>query len=432
MQNIDIIQKSLDYIEENLKAEFHVSELADAAGYSLFHYYRIFQKLVGIPVMQYITRRKLLHAAFEISKGIKIIDAAYAYGFETKAGFYKAFVHEFHCSPSEYITRHAAKRPYRINLIQEEHIMLSHKKIKEMLTYWNMQNETVTDFYYAGSGVRADSQWNVGDSYILKAGTNIAGLEKHIKITNALANQGFNISLPVKTVEEKDYYWDGELYYCLENKLTGEPVESSSLYETGNDFTPRYLGEIIGQMDLLLAKFDNDFICNEPNILGKVQNCIPKIKEIASLPKNFFDDYIAGFSAIYDNLPKQLIHRNPCPNCFVNANSSIGITDFELSERNLRIFDPCYTATAVLSENFDRSTQEPEKWFAIFQNIIAGYDSVAKLSREEKEAIPYVIFAIQFICVNYFSSREKYKELAEINLRMLEWLVENKEHLRIA
>lgn len=262
--------------------------------------------------------------------------------------------------------------------------------------------------------------------------TNIAGLEKHIRISNALSNQGFYIALPVKTAEEKDYYWDGELYYCLENKLAGEPVESSSLYEENSDFTPRYLGEIIGQMDLLLAGFDKDFICNEPNLLEKVQNCIPKMQEIASLPQSFCDDYITGFSAIYDKLPKQLIHRNPCPNCFVNANSNIGITDFELSERNLRIFDPCYTATAVLSENFDRTMQEPEKWFTIFHSIIDGYDSVVKLSVEEKQAIPYVIFAIQFICVNYFHGRKKYKELAEINLKMLKWLVKNKDSLRIA
>lgn len=235
--------------------------------------------------------------------------------------------------------------------------MLSHKKIKEMLTYWNMQNEAVTDFYYAGSGVRADSQWNVGDNYILKVGTNIAGLEKHIKISRALVNQGFNVSIPIKTVDENDYYWDGELYYCLENKLTGEPVESSSLYEKDTTFTPRYLGEIIGQLDLLLAKFDKDFICNEPNLLEKVQNCIPRIKEVSALPKSFYHDYIAAFSEIFDKLPRQLIHRNPCPNCFVGNSSSVGITDFELSERNLRIFDPCYAATAVLSENFDRSMQ---------------------------------------------------------------------------
>ena len=54
------IQKSLDYIEENLQAEITAAELADMAGFSLFHYYRLFQQATGLPVMQYILRRRLL------------------------------------------------------------------------------------------------------------------------------------------------------------------------------------------------------------------------------------------------------------------------------------------------------------------------------------------------------------------------------------
>lgn len=433
MQNIDIIQNSLDYIEENLKSEFHAEELADAAGYSLFHYYRIFQKLVGIPVMQYITRRKLLHAAFEIANGSKIIDAALSYGFETNAGFYKAFLREFHCSPSEYVTRHAAKRPYKIKLIQEEHIMLTQKKINEMLAYWNMQDEKITDFYYAGTGNRSDCQWNVGEKYVIKTGTNAAGLEKHIKISKALAEHGFGVSLPVKTADGRDYHWDGELYFCVENKLEGSPIKSSSLYDETYDFTPRYLGEVIGQLDLLLAGFNDDFVCNEPDLLESMENwAIPVVKKLSSLPESFYTDYLTEFSALYSHLPRQIIHRNPCPDNFVRENENvIGVTDFELSEKNVRIFDPCYAATAVLSENFSKTSPKPEKWFDIFQNIIAGYHSVAKLSEEEKRAIPYVVFSIQFTCIAYFGGFEKYRELADINLAMLEWLVENNEKLKI-
>lgn len=42
MDNRTIIQKSLDYIEENLQTEITAAELADMAGFSLFHYYRLF------------------------------------------------------------------------------------------------------------------------------------------------------------------------------------------------------------------------------------------------------------------------------------------------------------------------------------------------------------------------------------------------------
>ena len=113
MYHINIIQQSLDYIEDNLKTEVSILELAEMAGYSLYHFERIFKKLVGISISQYIKRRRLLHAAFEIANGRKIIDAAFDYGFDTNAGFYKAFVREFGSAPSEYVSEHTVKCPCR-------------------------------------------------------------------------------------------------------------------------------------------------------------------------------------------------------------------------------------------------------------------------------------------------------------------------------
>lgn len=54
MDSQEIIQNSLDYIEENLKAEITSKDLADLSGFSMFYYYRLFQSVVGMPVMQYI------------------------------------------------------------------------------------------------------------------------------------------------------------------------------------------------------------------------------------------------------------------------------------------------------------------------------------------------------------------------------------------
>ena len=68
VDNRALIQSSLDYIEENLKTEITAQELAAHANFSLFHYYRLFLRAVGVPVMQYISRRKLLHAIYEISR----------------------------------------------------------------------------------------------------------------------------------------------------------------------------------------------------------------------------------------------------------------------------------------------------------------------------------------------------------------------------
>ena len=76
MDNRVIIQKGLDYIEENLQTEITAGELAEMAHISLFHYYRLFQQATGLPVMQYILRRRLLHGIYAIKESSSKTDAA--------------------------------------------------------------------------------------------------------------------------------------------------------------------------------------------------------------------------------------------------------------------------------------------------------------------------------------------------------------------
>ena len=107
MEHKQVIQHCIDYIETHIKTEITAAELAEIAGYSLFHFYRLFHVLTGFPVMQYILRRRLLHAVYSVQCGNNTgIQAALEYGFETYAGFYKAFVREFGCTPKEFITDH--------------------------------------------------------------------------------------------------------------------------------------------------------------------------------------------------------------------------------------------------------------------------------------------------------------------------------------
>ena len=82
MDNRNLIQKSLDYIEENLQADITAGELAEMAHVSLFHYYRLFQQATGLPVMQYILRRRLLHGIYAIKEGSSKTDAALLYGLD--------------------------------------------------------------------------------------------------------------------------------------------------------------------------------------------------------------------------------------------------------------------------------------------------------------------------------------------------------------
>jgi GNAT superfamily N-acetyltransferase len=52
--------------------------------------------------MEYIRRKRLYHAAAELYTGRRLFDIALDYGYQTPAGFYKAFKRTFGCAPSEY------------------------------------------------------------------------------------------------------------------------------------------------------------------------------------------------------------------------------------------------------------------------------------------------------------------------------------------
>jgi AraC family transcriptional regulator len=95
-----MVQSVLDGIEKRITENIQVDELASEANYSVYHFCRLFMALTGTPVMNYVIRRKLDYALFDLSQGKRIIDVAMDYGFETHAGFTKAFRKCFGYPPS--------------------------------------------------------------------------------------------------------------------------------------------------------------------------------------------------------------------------------------------------------------------------------------------------------------------------------------------
>ena len=422
MDNRTVIQQSLDYIEDNLQTEITAAELADMAGFSLFHYYRLFQQATGLPVMQYILRRRLLHGVYAMKQGSTKIDAALLYGFDTYAGFYKAFCREFGSTPSEFLQSSRAKRPYRIDITKEEHMTVTHKKAAQILKYWNLEGETITDIYYEGTGNKNDSACYVGEKYVLKFTANLGKLKKHIEVSKALHSIGLLSAVPVTTTDRQEYVQDGEVYFCLTRRLPGEQMTPHRFA----DGDGRFAGEIIGQLHLALAKIED--CVSEADLLATVRDwALPKAKAALNLSDAFCKEYLDTFANLYPNLPRQIIHRDPNPGNIICSHDQWGFIDFELAERNARIYDPCYAATAVLSETFG---QHNDKWLEIYRDILWGYDSVARLTDEERKAIPFIILANQFVCVAWFAEQDKYAELFEINKRMTAWLIGKFDELK--
>ena len=421
MDNRMLIQKSLDYIEENLRTEITAGELAAMAGFSLFHYYRLFQQATGLPVMQYILRRRLLHSIYAIREGSGKTDASLMYGFDTYSGFYKAFCREFGCTPSAFVESSRAKRPYRIDITGEEAMTVTHKKAAHILKNWNLAGETVEDIYYEGTGNKNENALYIGQDYVLKYTANLGKLRKHIEVSKALESVGLAAAVPVLAAGGAEYIREGEIYFYLTRRLPGKQMIAHRFGEGDG----RFVGEMIGQLHLALEKVDD--CVSEADLLATVRDwALPKAKIAMNLPESFCKKYLDTFEKLYPALPRQIIHRDPNPGNIICAGDQWGFIDFELAERNARIYDPCYAATAVLSETFG---QDNEKWLAVFRDIICGYDSVVRLTEAEREAIPYIILANQFVCVAWFSEQDKYREILETNKRMTAWLIGRMDEL---
>lgn len=415
MDNRRIIQESLNYIEDNLQTEITAAELAEKAGFSLFHFYRLFQQATGLPVMQYILRRRLLHGVYAMKQGRSKTDASLLYGFDTYAGFYKAFCREFGATPSEFLASSRAKRPWRIDITKEETMTITHKKAARILKHWDLENEEITDIYYEGTGNKNDNACYVGQEYILKYTANLGKLKKHIEVSLALESIGLMSAVPVSAADGARYIQEEGIYFYLTRRLPGKQL-TAHRFGQGDG---RFVGEIIGQLHLALRQIDD--CVTEADLLATVRDwALPRGKEILGLSEDFCRDYIETFGELYPKLPRQIIHRDPNPGNIIRADDQWGFIDFELAERNARIYDPCYAATAVLSETFGRDN---EKWLEIFRDIIRGYDSVATLTEAERQAIPYVILANQLVCVAWFSEQEKYAEIFETNKKMTAWLI---------
>lgn len=102
------------------------------------------------------------------------------------------------------------------------------------------------------------------------------------------------------------------------------------------------------------------------------------------LPESFAEMYEKEFGKVYGSLLQQIIHLDPNPGNIILCGDNWGVLDFDLSERNIRIFDPCYAATAILSESFEAdNTDKLKQWIMIYKNIMYGYDQVVKLSDSE-------------------------------------------------
>lgn len=101
MDWIGRMNEAMLHIEHHLTESLNTEDLAKIAGCSTYHFQRMFAYMTGMPLSEYIRRRKMTLAVTDLKKAdLKIIDVALKYGYSSPTAFNRAFQSVHGVAPS--------------------------------------------------------------------------------------------------------------------------------------------------------------------------------------------------------------------------------------------------------------------------------------------------------------------------------------------
>lgn len=107
------MKDAIDYIEDHLLGNIEYKKIAQIALCSEYHFQRMFAFIVGVPLNEYIRRRKLTLAGFELQNSKeKIIDLALKYGYKSPDSFSRAFTAVHGITPSKARVKGSSLKAY--------------------------------------------------------------------------------------------------------------------------------------------------------------------------------------------------------------------------------------------------------------------------------------------------------------------------------
>lgn len=102
MDMLTSMNEAINYIENHLLAQIDISEVAKVAGCSQWYLQRMFMSITDVSIAEYIRRRRLTLAAFELQSSKKsILDIALEYGYQSPDSFGRAFKAMHSVTPSK-------------------------------------------------------------------------------------------------------------------------------------------------------------------------------------------------------------------------------------------------------------------------------------------------------------------------------------------
>lgn len=268
-------------------------------------------------------------------------------------------------------------------------------QIAQLLSNWGLENMDIKQIHNAA--------WQIGDGYVLKVYHDFSMLERNLKILQILDNMEIPVGKIVPTEKNEQYISCDGLFFFLSRRLHG-----SNIVRIGNDKAiASAMGNIIADLHIAFKKCEEADVFWNNSLLDEMNGWVKSNFETNGwkyISKEDYEKTVSQLALVYASLPVQLIHRDVHFGNFLFLDGKFsGYIDFDLSQRNIRIFDLCYFLLGLLSEE-EKFEITDELWLAFVKELFAGYEQKLTLTAAEKKAVSYVMECIELLFVSYFHS----------------------------
>lgn len=121
MNNIDLMQKTIVYIEDHLFEPFQYETIGTYLNENPMHVNQTFTMIAGMNIEEYIHHRKMTEAAKKLLNGnYRLVDIANQFGYQTAHEFSTAFSEHHQISPIQ-----VRSNPEQLRMIERLYIQLS-------------------------------------------------------------------------------------------------------------------------------------------------------------------------------------------------------------------------------------------------------------------------------------------------------------------
>lgn len=171
MDWLDKMNGAMDYIERHLTDNIDYWEVAREACFSEYHFRRMFPFMTGISLSEYIRRRRLTLAAFELQNTSKsVAEIARTYGYSSPDAFTRAFKKWHGITPSQ---AHKADQSLKAHPKMSFHLSIKggsdmNYRIKEKQPFTIIGISKRVPIVFEGSNSEIESMWEQLDEATIK------------------------------------------------------------------------------------------------------------------------------------------------------------------------------------------------------------------------------------------------------------------------